>query len=162
MEPSTTRELQSVRQGHIGGALIMVVGVGAIFQASHYRIGNLTHMGSGFFPACLGAALTVLGAIIALTAKRPLRNAVRPVHASIVKPDWRGWFCILSSLVAFIVLSKHAGLIPASFAITFIAALGDRTNTWKSAAVLASLITVIAIVVFWWALQLDLPLFRLG
>ncbi|MFP3711527.1 tripartite tricarboxylate transporter TctB family protein, partial [Paraburkholderia sp. SIMBA_009] len=48
------------------------------------------------------------------------------------------------------------------FAIVFISALGDRKNTVKQAFVLSLGMSVIAVVVFWWALQLQLPLFRWG
>ncbi|MCJ9713295.1 tripartite tricarboxylate transporter TctB family protein, partial [Bordetella hinzii] len=51
---------------------------------------------------------------------------------------------------------------PATFAIVFISALGDRTNTLKQALLLSVSMCVIAVVVFWWALQLQLPLFRWG
>ena len=43
-----------------------------------------------------------------------------------------------------------------------ISALGDRKNTVKQAFVLSIGMSVIAVVVFWWALQLQLPLFRWG
>jgi hypothetical protein len=48
-------------------------------------------------------------------------------------PEWRGWLCICSSIVAFAVIGKYGGLLPATFAIVFIAALGDRQNTLLNA-----------------------------
>ncbi|MEJ0045599.1 MAG: hypothetical protein WDN04_05275 [Rhodospirillales bacterium] len=45
-------------------------------------------------------------------------------------PEWRGWICIVASVLAFVVLGKYGGLLPATFAIVFIAALGDRDNVW--------------------------------
>jgi hypothetical protein len=53
-------------------------------------------------------------------------------------------------------------MLPATFAITFISAMGDRENTWLSALVLASLISLACIVIFWWALQVQFPLFTWG
>ena len=49
--------------------------------------------------------------------------------------------------------------MPATFAIVFISALGDKMNTWKSAAILGAGVVAVAIVVFWWALQMQFPLF---
>ena len=60
------------------------------------------------------------------------------------------------------MLGHWGGLLPATFAIVFISALGDRKNTIKQAFVLSLGMSVIAVVVFWWALQLQLPLFRWG
>ena len=68
-------------------------------------------------------------------------------------PDLRG-ACILLGILAFLGLGHYGGLLPATFAIVFISALGDRNNTVKQALVLALGMSVVAVVVFWWALQL--------
>jgi hypothetical protein len=156
--------LSSYRRDYYGGALMCLIGAGAVTQGLDHRFGSLTHMGPGLFPTCLGAILVVLGLAIACTAKRP---AIRPpigegAAQEAVRPEWRGWFCILASIVAFVVLGKWGGLLPASFAVTFISAFGDRDNTWKSALALAVGITLVAVVVFWWMLQLQFPLITLG
>ena len=44
----------------------------------------------------------------------------------------------------------------------FISALGDRDNTLREALLLALAMMAIAVVVFWWALSLQLPLFQWG
>jgi hypothetical protein len=48
------------------------------------------------------------------------------------------------------------GFIPATFACVYVSALGDRTATWKSALVLAAVVTVFGVAV----LQIPMPLFR--
>jgi hypothetical protein len=156
--------LSGYRRDYYGGALMCLIGLGAVTQGLGYSFGSLTHMGPGFFPTCLGAVLMVLGVSIAATAKRP---ATRPpigesAGQAPARPEWRGWFCILASIVAFVVLGKWGGLLPASFAVTFISAFGDRDNTWKSALVLAAIITLVSVVIFWWLLQLQFPLFTWG
>jgi len=72
--------------------------------------------------------------------------------------EWRAWACILIGVAAFVVLGKYGGLVPATFAIVFISALGDRDNTVRSAFVLAVAMCIVAVVVFWWLLQVRLPL----
>ena len=153
------------RRDYYGGALMVLLGLGAILVGRNYQVGSLTQMGSGFFPVALGAILLLLGVAIAGTAKRP---AVRPtLHEGSTAeaaqgPEWRGWFCILASVLAFIFLGRWGGLVPATFAISFISALGDRENTLLSAAVLAGIMTLIAVGIFWWALQIQFPLFSWG
>lgn len=148
-------------RGYYGGALMMLVGATAVVQGMTYDVGSLAAMGPGFFPVALGCILAVLGACIAGTAKNePAEEAEADSEAA--PPQWRGWFCILLSIVAFIVLGKYGGLLPATFAIVFIAALGDRQNSLVGALVLASAISVVSVVVFWWALRLQLPLFTWG
>ncbi len=77
-------------------------------------------------------------------------------------PDFRGAACIIASILAFIVVGNFLGLLPATFAIVFISAMGDRQNTVKAALVLSAAMMLIATVVFWWALQLQMPLVKWG
>ncbi|MGH8781786.1 tripartite tricarboxylate transporter TctB family protein [Paraburkholderia sp.] len=144
---------------YYGGALMMLIGLGAIVQGASYRIGSLTAMGSGFFPVALGAILVLLGICIAGSAHRTPRDAVTDEPAPI---EWRGWLCILGSIVAFVALGKYGGLLPATFAVVFISALGDRDNSILSALLLALAMSAVCVVVFWWALQLQFPLFTWG
>ncbi len=157
--------LSAYKRDYYAGALMVLVGVGAAVQGFQYNVGTLTHMGAGFFPVALGVILAFLGVLIAGLAKRPqLRPTLHeggPLEPS-SGPEWRGWFCILFSIVAFIVLGQYGGLLPATFAVVFISAMGDRDNTWVSALVLASAISLSCVVIFWWALQVQFPLFTWG
>jgi hypothetical protein len=146
------------RRDYVAGALMIVLGVGAVIEGARYPIGSLSRMGPGFFPIALGVILALAGAAIAIGARLAEDDrAVRPRP-----PEWRGWIPICASIVAFVVLGEYGGLVPATFAIVFISALGDRDNTLTQAAVLGLAAVAIAIVVFWWALQLQLPLFGWG
>ncbi len=143
------------KRDYVGGALMIALGVAAMVQGSSYRMGTLSSMGPGFFPVALGAILALTGLAIAITA----RFAEYEGEEAPLPPEWRGWFCIGAGVVAFVVLGAYGGLLPATFAIVFISALGDRQNTIKSATVLALAVVAVCIVVFWWALQLQFPLF---
>jgi putative tricarboxylic transport membrane protein len=143
---------------YLGGVLMMALGLGAAVQGSTYSIGTLSRMGPGFFPVALGVILALAGLAIAVTA----RFEQDAVDAKAHPPEWRAWFCICASIVAFVVLGKYGGLVPATFAIVFISALGDRGNTIASAALLAVSCVVVALVVFHFGLQLQFPLFQWG
>ncbi len=139
---------------------MIVLGLGAIAQASTYNIGSLARMGPGMFPAILGVLLVLLGLIIARMAAAPA--AADDDAEDEPPPDWRGWGCIIGGLMAFILVGKYGGLVPATFALVFISAMGDRQHTPRSAALLALGVTVLGVAVFSWALQLQFPLFRWG
>ncbi|GAB2900730.1 hypothetical protein GCM10027093_41740 [Paraburkholderia jirisanensis] len=152
---------------YYGGALLMLLGLYATVQGRQYSIGTLEAMGPGFFPVVLGVLLAALGMIVALQGAR--RGSVRSnsgsggsgnAHAAPL--EWRGWACIVASIVAFVALARYGGFVPATFAIVFISAMGDRRNSWRDAALLAAAICVVCVVVFWWALQLQFPLFAWG
>lgn len=134
------------------------IGVGAMLEGSSYQMGTLGRMGPGFFPAALGTLLALVGVAIAVAG----RFAATEPDEILARPEWRGWACIAASIVAFVVLGAYGGLLPATFAIVFISALGDRQNTFFSALVLALLMAAVCVVVFWWALQLQFPLFAWG
>lgn len=148
----------NINKDYYGGVLMIVLGLGAVFKSSDYRIGTLTHMGSGYFPVGIGILLTITGILIALSGIGKARDSSKGFW----HPEWRGWLCIIGSIIAFIVLGKYTGLLPASFAIVFISALGDRKNSVKAAFILAIAMSIVAVVVFWWALQLQFPLLRWG
>lgn len=137
-----------------GGVLMVLIGLAGVIGGARYHVGTLIHMGSGFFPVAVGAILALIGIAIAL--KGGLRDGR---SRGFVKPDWRGWGCIIGGMLAFMLLGAYGGLIPATFAIVFISALGDRKNTLKQASWLALAMVAVSVVVFWWGLQLQLPLF---
>ena len=142
----------------LGGGLMLLLGIGAAVHASRYDIGSLSRMGPGYVPLALGVILAVTGALIMLAG---LRTAPA-IRAPRLRPEWRGWFCICAGIAAFAVIGRYGGLLPASFACVFIAALGDRKNTLLAALTLSLAMTLIAAVVFWWLLQMQLPLFGWG
>ncbi|HVE07380.1 MAG TPA: tripartite tricarboxylate transporter TctB family protein [Paraburkholderia sp.] len=157
------RLLEGIGKDTLAGGLMLVVGLGAALQGMSYSMGTLAAPGPGLFPAALGVLLMPIGIAIALFGKRPATGASdTQQQRDLPRAEWRGWFCIVASIVAFIVLGNHGGLVPASFAVAFIAALGDRDNRLIDALVLGVAMAVVAVVVFWWLLQLQFPLFQWG
>ncbi|HEY4072153.1 MAG TPA: tripartite tricarboxylate transporter TctB family protein [Herbaspirillum sp.] len=150
--------MNRANKDYYGGGLMIFIGLGAALQGVTYKVGALTEMGPGFFPVALGTLLVLAGLIIVAGAKR----AIPEVREERLPPEWKGWICISLSIVAFIVLGKYGGLIPATFAVVFISALGDRQNTFKNALILALAMVVVCVVVFFWALKLQFPLFQWG
>jgi hypothetical protein len=160
--------LTGLTRDHYGGVLLVACGIGVVVAGLGYHVGSLRQMGSGFFPVVLGTLLALVG--VALLATTPLAHgeSVAPgaavpgaEHAHLSGPpvQWRGWLCILGGVGAFAILGAHGGLVPASFACVFIAALGDRRNTWREAALLAVVMTAAGVLVFHVGLRVLLPLF---
>jgi len=145
------------RRDYYAGALMMALGTGAAIVGSRYEIGSLTRMGPGFFPTALGILLAFIGVLIAGAA--PYTRASESGTAELGAPDWRGWACIVSGALLFILLASHAGLVLATFACVFIAAMGDRGNSWKEALGLAAAITLFGVVLFSFVLRVQIPLF---
>ena len=144
------------RKDFLGGLLMLVLGLLVWVQAYGYNIGSLRRMGPGFFPLALGVILAVTGVLIMVTAKPPGAPVDR------LAPEWRGWLCICAGIGAFVLLGQYTGLIPATFAVVFVSALGDRQNTILGAGVLGVVMTAACVVIFWWLLQVPFPLVHWG
>jgi Tripartite tricarboxylate transporter TctB family len=151
--------VNKTRKDYLAGALMFLIGLGAMLQGRAYHVGTLTDMGPGFFPVALGIIMALSGISIVIVAK----VAVPPEDIEKRQPpEWAAWAHILISIVAFVVLGKYGGLVPATFALVFISALADRKNSSKSAFALALAMVALAVVVFRWALQLQFPLLSWG
>ena len=155
------KQASQTRRDYYAGALMVLIGLAAASMGTTYGIGSLTDMQSGFFPLALGVILVLLGLVIAGTATG-VRKLAAPDKSATAAPEWRGWIAIIAGIIAFVVLGRWGGFLPATFAITFISALGDRDNGWRGALGLATAISIIGVVVFRWALEVQLPLFGWG
>ncbi len=147
-----------LKRDYYAGGLMLLVGVGAAVAGSGYRFGSLAQMGPGFMPVMLGIVLAFLGVLIAGTAlgsSEPDDGKFLPDN-----PQWFGWLCIIGGPVLFIILGQYAGMVPAIFACVFVCALGDKTATYKSSAILAAGVTVFGVVLFHYLLNVPFPLLR--
>ena len=148
------------RRDYYAAALMGAIGAGVAYMGFQLQIGTLTRMGPGFFPAILGILMVIMGAMIALTrssegpppAARPDAMHPQPSHV-----DVRGWGCIISAMIGFVVLCQYAGLLPATFFCVFVAATGDRESDWRKSALLALGVTIFAYVLFDYVLRVQIP-----
>lgn len=154
------RFLGASKQERWAGGLLIVLGLATFWQATTYNLGTLSSMGPGMFPAILGVLLVLLGIMTLGAAAVSAEDSEE--EEDMGKPEWRGWGCIIGGVLAFILIGRYGGLVPATFTLVFISALGDRTHTLRSALLLAAFVTVIGIVIFSWGLSLQFPMFRWG
>jgi uncharacterized membrane protein YhdT len=148
----------AMKRDYYAGGLMVLLGAGAAVTGTGYKFGSLARMGPGFMPVVLGVVLAFLGLLIAGTA---LASSERedskflPDH-----PQWFGWLCIIGGPILFIILGEFGGMIPAVFACVFVCALGDKTATYKSSAILAAAVTVFGVLLFHYLLSIPFPLLR--
>ncbi len=137
-----------------GGLLLVLLGGGVFYESRSYGVGTLGQMGAGFFPAVLGVLLLITGVLIAATSKDA---------AALIKPSaaaWRGGALVLLSVLAFVAVAAHVGLLPATFASVVIAGFADRRNSLRDVLMMAGVLTLFCFVVFSWGLHLQLPALR--
>jgi hypothetical protein len=155
--------LKRLNKDYYGGALMVIIGLASVYAAIDYHVGTLTQMGPGFFPMALGVLLAIIGALIAFSARGGHTGKAPPGHGhGHGLPDLRGGVCIIAGTLAFMLFGHYGGLLPATFAVSFISALGDRQNTLRSALILALIMCAAAWVIFHLLLKVQLPLFQWG
>jgi putative Ca2+/H+ antiporter (TMEM165/GDT1 family) len=154
---SLVQDLLRKRDFYAGG-LMVLLGAGVALKGATYRAGTLMHMGPGFLPTVLGIILVLLGIAIAATGLAPTQPGSE-AEESILPPDpqWWAWFFHFSLPLGANILP--CGMVPATFACVFIAALGDRTATWLSTVVLSTVVTIFGVGLFSYFLQVPLPIF---
>lgn len=143
---------QLLTKDRLGALLLILLGAGIVVHGLRYSLGNLNHMGPGFFPVALGAAQMLIGALLMLTSLHE-DTTRRPAL-----PDPRALVCIVAAVLLFVVLGYYTGLALATFFCTLVAALADRNNSLRDAALMGLALVVAATAIFWWALQMQIPL----
>ena len=139
----------------MSAGLLMAIGLASAIGGSRYTVGSLDRMGLGFFPTALGVLLIFLSLLMVLTpVAREDENA--PERQA---PQYRAWACVTAGVAAFIVLGLYGGLVPGTFALVAISAMGDKGNSIKAAVALGVGVTVLAVLLFRMLLQLQIPLF---
>ncbi len=142
-------------QDRFAGAFVGTIGLLTAGVSATYPVGTLRAMGPGFFPLLLGVVLAGVGGMIALAG--PSIEADPHDAEGLDHPEPRGWLCIIGGIATFLLLAERAGMLPATFACVFIAAMGDRTATWRGSFVLAACISVAGVLLFHYGLKIQLP-----
>jgi hypothetical protein len=153
------RHFLRIKRDYYAGALMVLLGLIAANDGTHYPMGTLRQMGPGYFPIALGVLLIILGMLIAGTALggKPSEEDEIPLRA-----EWRGWACIIAGPALFVLFGRYTGMLPATFACVFVSALGDRENTLKSAAILAAGVSIFGVLLFHYLLKLPMPMLSWG
>lgn len=154
-----------IKHKHYSGGLMVLIGLGTAFESWQYSIGTLAHMGPGYYPFALGILLIIIGALIAFTPDSPDEAQADAAHVTVrenLSKHARAWVAVLGGMVAFIVLGEYGGLIPATFALVALAALGDPKNSLRDCVLLGAGVVAFAVIAFHYGMQMQFPLFTFG
>lgn len=135
---------------------LVFIGIGATFAliASTYPLGTARQMGPGYLPLASGIILAIIGVLVlvleSFSASAPRAEA----------PEWRAWFFIVASVLAFAALIETLGFVPAVLATSFISLFANPRFKPVSAVVASLLIATLASAIFVWGLRLNVELFK--
>ena len=133
---------------------VIFVALGGLFALGSLglELGTAFRMGPGYFPLVLAIVLISLGAATIL-------KAFLEAPAPITDMAWRGLVLVLAAPIAFGLLVRGLGLLPATAIVTFFSAFASRRTTALRAIFLAAVLTITCVIVFHYGLGLPIPLF---
>jgi hypothetical protein len=135
----------------VAGLLFIFIGGAAAFTAWRYPIGSALRMGPGYFPFLAGCGLAIVGVFVAVRGLAQRDQAIEPLH---LKP----LVLVLAAVALFAVLVDRLGL---AITVPLVVAVGYLANPRPRPVellVLATLLTVTAVVVFQRLLELPFKL----
>jgi Tripartite tricarboxylate transporter TctB family len=133
------------------GLLFVAFGLAAVIIGSNYSLGTAARMGPGYFPRILGILLLVLGVALSL---RALKIKGEPLP----RWYWRPTLIVLGSVVAFGLLVNYIGLAIATVGLVFGSSAASHEFRPKEALISGILLAVLAVGVFIFGLNLQLPI----
>ena len=135
---------------------VMFLAFGLFFAGfgSRYHLGTTARMGPGYFPIALGTLLALLGGIICLGAVSSRASA-----GDVARFAWKPLLLVTVPAVAFGLLLPVLGMIPCIFLLVVVSSLATHEFAWWPTLLNAAVLTIICVVAFVWALNLQFQLF---
>ena len=113
----------SVNTNRMTSLAFTALGLWVAATAIGYGVGSVSRPGPGAFPLIIGICLTVAGAFqFAFDGKSDETRNALPVRQLVA---------IISAIIAWGLLVKPAGLVPATAALTVMALLGERKPNYR-------------------------------
>lgn len=139
-------------QDALAGLLFMGLGALGFAIALGYKFGTTVDMGPGYFPRVLSLVLIGFGIV---TFLRGVRSCM-PVEGGWA---WLPLLLLSASLLLFGFLLERVGLVPALFALFFVAARAGHEFKALEVLLLTVVMSIFAAAVFVWGLKLPYALF---
>jgi hypothetical protein len=136
----------------IAGCLFAAAGAASVALARDYDLGTARRMGPGYFPTLLGGLLAALGLVLILSSLAGVRQRMERIA-------FRPLALVVVAIVAFGLLIRSTGLVPAIVTLVLVASGASERFRWSSAAALAAALAAFSWAAFSWALGLPFPAF---
>ena len=134
---------------------VMFAAFGVFFSGfgTRYKFGSAASMGPGYFPLLVGTVLILLGVAIIVSSL-----AARAKVEKVDKFYWPTVLLVLGPVALFGLLLPSLGLIVCLIMLVAISSYASDEFRWQAMLLNALVLTVLSLVVFVWALQLQFTL----
>jgi putative tricarboxylic transport membrane protein len=139
-------------QDFIGGLVLVVVSIFALWACSDLQGMHGFSFGPGTAPRMFAILLLVLGAAVALVG-------LLQEGPQLQTYAWRGPLFVMAGIVFFALAIRPLGLIVSGFATFMISALGSHETRWVEVIVVGICLTIGCAILFPYVLGLPMPLF---
>jgi hypothetical protein len=139
----------------LAGLIFVAFGLAFATTSLRYEIGTPLRMGPGYFPLALGGILVFLGLLI--VGKGFISSSSDEGRLGSI--PWRALFLIVLAVLFFGLTVRGLGLVPATAVTALLTALASYRTGILAAVATAAGLTVLCVLIFLLALQLQLPMF---
>jgi len=126
----------------LSGAILLAIGIAALYIGQGYRIGTASQMGPGYFPVMLALGLSGIGIILIFNAWRTLEPE------QVAGGTLRAVFFPLLAVVVFGLVIDRLGLVISLMLLLLISVLGSDQTRWKEVPFLIVGAVAFALLVF--------------
>ena len=133
------------------GVFFMLFGLAGIFFAQTLAFGSTEHMGPGYFPVILSAAILFIGVVVAL-------RSLAVAGPTIEHFAWRPLLFVIAAILLFTFLISQVGLIITTAAMTIVVAYARRGTRLVETLIFATALAIFAVILFVYALGQPMPI----
>lgn len=134
------------------GMMFIGFGILALVVAQNFPMGSAIRMGPGYFPTYIGAALIVLGAIIAATSFKISGEGIGSF-------PWKAIVLLSVAFASFAWGIDNIGFILALGILIVLASLTSREHRWREIIMETIVLIAGCWALFLYGLELPYPLF---
>ena len=133
----------AVRREAWAAGTMIVLGLGAIAQASTYTLGSLARMGPGMFPVILSGLIIAIGLI--LVVRSFFTGRATQFFGTV---SWRAIIMLSFAIVLFGTFLREMGMLLALFVTCFLSALASKHIKLPEAAITAAGLAILCTAIF--------------
>ena len=136
----------------LAGLIFTLVGVAVVIIAQDYPMGTLGQMGPAYFPTIIGSLTILVGLGLILNSLLIKKADPLPKFAL------RQFIFLIGAIIIFALTLEKFGLVLSTVLLIIFSRLAARPVNWVGASVLSVCLVSIAVLIFWYLLQMPLNL----
>jgi hypothetical protein len=138
-------------QQRLVALMVAIGGAFVVWEGMRYSFGTLARIGPGFLPVVIGIGIAAIG--LALVARG---SDVETEQGPALRP----LILVTGAILTFAVALERFGIVPATVAMTLVAAIAEPRVGVRSAIAIVALVLAIAVGLFHFGFGIPVPLFR--